>query len=83
MKISKGTIVRTILMIVVLVNMVFQHMGHDLIDVSENEVLAVVEVIIEVAVLIVAWWKNNSFSKSAIKADEFLQELRNSNREIK
>ena len=76
MKISKGTIVRTIGIILVLVNMVLQRMGHDIINVSESEILALTETLIEIAVIVVAWWKNNSFSEKAIKADEFLQTLR-------
>ena len=78
MKISKWTIVRTIGVVLVIVNMILQRMGYDVINVSESEILALVEVLIEIAVIIVAWWKNNSFSEKAIKADEFLQTLRTS-----
>lgn len=76
MKISKGTIVRTVLLIIVILNMLLTKFGIDVINVSENEILVAVEYIIEIAVIIVAWWKNNSFSEKAIKADEFLQTLR-------
>jgi len=34
--------------------------------------------LIEVAVIIVAFWKNNSFTDKAIKADEFLKNLKES-----
>lgn len=76
MKISKGTIVRTVMLAIVILNMVLQHFGLDVINVSEVEVLAFVEMLIEVAVIFVAWWKNNSFSEKAIQADEYLKELR-------
>lgn len=76
MKISKWTIARTIGVVLVIVNMVLQRMGYDVINVSESEILAFVEVLIEIAIIIVAWWKNNSFSEKAIKADAFLQTLR-------
>lgn len=76
MKISKGTIVRTIMIILVIVNMILGHLGYDLINVEENEVLEFVETIIEIAIIAVGFWKNNSFSEKAIKADKFLQELR-------
>lgn len=74
--ISKGTIVRTILLIIVIINMLLQHLGYDVINLSENQILTAVEYIIEVAIIIVAWWKNNSFSEKAIKADEFLKNLK-------
>ena len=76
MSISKGTIVRTIMMILVIVNIILQRLGYDIINVDENSVLAAVELLIEIAILIVGWWKNNSFSQNAIKADEYLRKLK-------
>ena len=78
MKISKGTIVRTIMLVVVLINMILKHFGLDVIDVSESEILSIVEMLIEIAVIIVTFWKNNSFTDKAIKADEFLETLKES-----
>lgn len=77
--ISKGTIVRTIMLVIVLVNMVLQHFGIDVIKVDESEVLSLVETVINLAVIIVAFWKNNSFTDKAIKADEFLKNLKEEN----
>ncbi len=78
LKISKGTIVRTIMLIIVVVNMVLQHFGIDIIKVDESQVLSFVEIVLELAVIIVNFWKNNSFTDKAIKADEFLKNLKES-----
>lgn len=78
MKISKGTIARTIMLVLVLVNMVLQHFGLDIIKVDESQILTLVEILIELAVIIVTFWKNNSFTEKAIKADEFLKTLKES-----
>lgn len=78
MKISKSTIVRAILMAIVLVNFVLERFGLDVIPTDESMILMGVETIIEVAIIAVGFWKNNSFSENAIKADEFLKELRES-----
>jgi len=78
MRISKGTIVRTIMLFIVIINLILKQMGHDIINVSESEVLTLVETLIEVAVIVVAFWKNNSYTEKAIKADEFLQMLKES-----
>lgn len=78
MNISKGTIVRTIMLVIVIINLVLKQFGIDLINVSESEVLTAVEMIIELAIIVVSFWKNNSFTEKAIKADEFLQELKES-----
>ena len=78
MRITKSTIVRTLLVLMVIVNIVLERCGIDVIPVDESFILMLVETIIEVAILIVGFWKNNSFTPKAIKADNFLKELRES-----
>lgn len=78
MKISKSTIVRTILVLLVIINFFLERMGIDIIPVDENLILMFVETVIEIAIIAVGFWKNNSFTPKAIKADKFLQELRES-----
>lgn len=78
MQISKGTIARTISIVLVLVNIVLKQFGIDAINVSESEILSLLESLIEVATIVVAFWKNNSFTKNAIKADDFLKTLKES-----
>lgn len=76
MKITKGTIIRTILTVLVIVNFILERCGIDIIPADEGTITMLVESLIEIAVIVVGFWKNNSFSKNAIKADEFLQRLR-------
>jgi SPP1 family holin len=76
--IKKSTIVRTILLLIVLINLILKAFGINLIPVDENIIYNIVELIIEIAIIIVAFWKNNSFSEKAIKADEFLKKLKES-----
>lgn len=76
MSISKGTIARTVMLVIVIINLVLKQLGHDLINVSESEILSVVEMLIELAVIVVSFWKNNSYTQNAIKADEFLKNLK-------
>jgi SPP1 family holin len=78
MKITKATIVRTILVILVIINFVLEKLGVDLIPVDESTILMIVETVIEIAVIVVGFWKNNSYTEKAIKADAFLKELRES-----
>ena len=76
MKVTKSTIVRTIMMLLVIVNIILERMGYDIVNVDESSILTFVELLIEIAIMIVGFWKNNSYSESAIKADMFLQTLR-------
>ena len=76
MKISKGTIVRTIMIVLVIVNMILKKLGFDVLNIEEGTVSAFVETALEIAVIAVSFWKNNSFSENALKADKYLSELR-------
>ena len=78
MKISKGTIVRTIALLIVIINLILKQFGIDAINVSENEILSFIEALIEITIIIVGFWKNNSYTQKAIQADEFLKKLRES-----
>lgn len=78
MKITKSTIVRTILTILVLINFILEKCGVDIIPTDESTIAMIVEGIIEIAVIVVGFWKNNSFSQNAIKADAFLAQLKES-----
>lgn len=78
MKITKSTIIRTVLVAIVLVNFVLEKCGVDVIKTDESTVSMWLEFVIEMAVIVVGFWKNNSFSENAIKADRFLAQLRES-----
>ena len=76
MKISKGTIVRTIVLALVIINQLLKALNKPIIDFDESTILYWVEFVVEIAVIVVTFWKNNSFSPAAIKADEFLKDLK-------
>lgn len=77
MKIKKSTIVRSIMFALVLINLALKQAGHPVIDASESTIAAAVEYGIEFAILLCTFWKNNSFSKNAQAADEYLEALKN------
>lgn len=76
MKISKSTIVRTIMIVLVIVNFVLEKLGLDVICTDEATVLMWVETIIEIGVIVAGFWYNNSYSKNALKAQKYLIELK-------
>lgn len=75
MKLTKGTIVRTILTLFVVINMVLQALGKDVINVTDGEITAFVELAVQIAVIVTGFWYNNSFTEKARKADEYLKDL--------
>lgn len=80
MTISAGTIARTICLCLALVNQILTATGHSVINISDESVNTLISTGFTIVTAIVAWWKNNSFTQSALKADEVMRELK-SNKE--
>ena len=76
MTISAGTIARTICLCLALVNQILTATGHSIINVSNDDINTLISTGFTVASAIIAWWKNNSFTQSALKADEVMKEER-------
>ncbi len=76
LKITKGTIVRTIMTIIVIINIVLEKFGIDIINTDENFIAGAVEMFIEAGSIIASWWYNNSFSYAAKKADRFFMAVK-------
>ena len=76
MKIEKGTIIRTVLLIISFINMGLEIAGKGVLPFSNEEVSAVISYIFAAGTSIITWWKNNSFTKQAIEADKVLNKLK-------
>ncbi len=76
LKVTKGTVVRTILMLIVLINMVLKATGHNIINVDAAALTRFVEYGVSAATLAICFWKNNSFTDKAKTADFYLAKLR-------
>ena len=78
-KVKPETILRTIVLIIALINQALAIFGREALPITEEEVYEVYRFITYIITLVVslwAWWKNNSFTIPAIKADEYLEQLR-------
>lgn len=74
MSIKKSTVVRTILLAIAILNRLLTSKG---ITIIADETLAGYFADLFLAVIsIIAFWYNNSFTKNAIAADNYLAELR-------
>lgn len=75
MKISKETIVRTIILVVALINQVLTASGKNPLPFSDEELYTGLTAVFTVSATAWAWWKNNSFTQNAIAADEYKSQL--------
>lgn len=78
MKITAETIARTIVLVIALLNQIFAIFGRDQIPIAEDNIYQLVSILFTIGAAVWSWWKNNSVTKNAIKADEYLKELKDS-----
>jgi len=76
MTVSKETIARTIVLVIALVNQILTVFGINPLPFSEDTVYETVTLLFTIGATAWAWWKNNSFTKEAIEADVYLDELK-------
>ena len=77
MEVTSGTIARTVILVLALINQALVMFGKSPLNIADDDIATVVSLLFTIASTAVAWWKNNSFSPNAIKADEYLEKLKN------
>lgn len=82
MKVSKSTIIRTVVLLLVLINIILRQFGVHPIDISENDIACIIELVIEIGAIVCAWWYNNSFTEAAKRADEFFKNLKGEDKNV-
>ena len=72
----KQAIVRLIVLIIALVNQGLILAGYNPLPFSEEEIFKFVSAVASVVAVLWAWYKNNSITKEAQKADEYMRDLK-------
>ena len=72
--IKKDTIIRTIVLVIALVNQALTIAGKNPLPFEDEEITEFLSYIFTVAASLWAWWKNNSFTQIALEADKVLDE---------
>ena len=70
------TIIRTVILVLALINQVLTSLGKPVIPVSDEELTEALTLTITIVVSIWSWWKNNSFTQAALEADEVMRRLK-------
>ena len=74
--ITAGTIARTAVLLLALTNQMLSAMGKSPLTIESTTVEQLVTAGITTIAALVAWWKNNSFTKEAIAADKEYDRLK-------
>lgn len=67
--ITSGTIARTLILLFALANQFLQIAGYSPLPFNDEQVTQAVTFVCTAVASVLAWWKNNSFTKKAIEAD--------------
>ena len=74
MNITAGTIARTIILALALINQVLSVTGHPVLPIEDAQIETLVTTGCTVVAALVAWWKNNSFTSAAKAGDEVMKQ---------
>lgn len=72
-KITAGTIARTIVLLLALVNQCLSMAGIQVIPIADEDINTLVTTLWTVAASLAAWWKNNSFTRAALDGDALMR----------
>ena len=74
--VKASTIVRTVCLVLALVNQMLSNTGRSVLPIQDEQVEIVVTTSLTICVAVWNWWKNNSFTKKAIAADKYMEGLK-------
>lgn len=77
MNITSGTIARTIILALALINQILSVSGHAVLPIEDAQIETIVSTVWTVAASLVAWWKNQSFTQAAIAGDKITKAVKN------
>lgn len=74
MNITAGTIARTIILALALINQILSATGHPVLPIEDAQIETLVTTGWTVVAAIVAYWKNNSWTAAAKAGDEVMKQ---------
>lgn len=75
-KISAGTIARTIILLLALINQCLSMAGVSPLPIEDEQVETIITTAWTVIAALIAWWKNNSFTQAALEGDKLMHTLK-------
>jgi len=72
MKITAGTIARTVVLALALVNQILSVNGIAMIPIEDAQIEETITLVWTIGAALAAWWKNNSFTRAALKGDKVM-----------
>lgn len=80
-KVSAGTIARTIILALALINQILYASGHAVIPIENEDIETLVNTGFTIVVAIITYWKNNSWTNAALQGDMVMNSVRKAEKE--
>jgi SPP1 family holin len=77
--IDKGTVIRTVILILALTNQVLSTFGVRPLPIEDANIDMLITTAWTIVAAVWSWWKNNNVTQEAIQAQVFLDDLKNDN----
>ena len=74
--ITKGTIIRTLCLIIALTNQILAIFGKSPLPIDDATVELLVSTLATAILALINWWKNNDFTLNARRAGKYLRDLK-------
>lgn len=76
LKTKMDTIIRLVILVLALINQILTSTGHPVLPIDNEMATQLITLLFTAFASIVAYWKNNSWTKEAKQADEYLKTLK-------
>jgi len=73
--VSAGTVARTLVLVLAIINQILSACGKSPLPIESETLEQLVTAGFTTVAALIAWWKNNSFTTNALKADALLAKL--------
>ena len=80
-KVSPGTIIRTAVLALALINQILAASGHSIIDIDNETMEAFINNGFAIVMAVITWWKNQSFTQAAMHGDEAKNDFKSAQKE--
>lgn len=77
--VKTDTIIRTVLLVLALINQALTITGRAVLPVSDEQVAELLSLAMTVGASLWAWWKNNSFTQAALEGDAVKDAIKRGN----
>lgn len=76
MSVKLDTIIRTVCLVLALVNQGLTIAGKSPLPIEDAQLTELISLVFTIVTSVWAWWKNNSFTQAAIVADDIMHDLK-------